>query len=184
LQHSLLRAPDAGVITARNAAMGSVVAAGVELFRMNRQGRLEWRGEVTVSELPNIRRGANVLLDGNIKGTVRQIAPNLDAQTRNAIVYVDIASGSGLKVGQFVRGELGGANKQALTVPSSAVVLRDGFNYVFVVKDNKAAQTKVVLGQRQGAAVELTSGVGAQSSIVAAGAAFLADGDTVKVVQP
>jgi HlyD family secretion protein len=184
LQHSVLRAPDAGVITARNATLGSVVAAGVELFRMNRQGRLEWRGEVTASELGKIQRGAPVLLDGNIKGSVRQIAPNLDAQTRNAIVYVDIASGSALKVGQFVRGELGGASKQALTVPSSAVVLRDGFNYVFVVKDNKVSQTKVVLGQRQGNAVELASGVSAQTSIVATGAAFLADGDTVKVVQP
>ncbi len=184
LQHSVLRAPDSGVITARNATVGSVVAAGVELFRMNRLGRLEWRGEVTTAELPNIKRGSTVLLEGKTKGTVRQIAPNLDVQTRNAIVLVDIAAGSDLKVGQFVRGELTGAAQSALTVPASTVVQRDGFNYVFLVKDGKATQTKVTLGQRQGNFVQVSSGVNEQSQLVATGAAFLADGDTVKVVQP
>ncbi len=184
LQHSVLRAPDGGVITARNATIGSVVAAGVELFRMNRLGRLEWRGEVTTAELPAIKRGATVLLEGKIKGTVRQIAPNLDAQTRNAIVLVDIVSGSDLKVGQFVRGEFNGASQQALTVPASTLVQRDGFQYVFVVKDNKALQTKVVLGQRQGTVVQIVNGITEQAQLVATGAAFLSDGDTVKVVQP
>ena len=184
LQNSVLRAPDGGVITARNATIGSVVAAGVELFRMNRLGRLEWRGEVTTAELPAIKRGATVLLDGKIKGTVRQIAPNLDAQTRNAIVLVDIVSGSDLKVGQFVRGEFNGASQQALTVPASTLVQRDGFQYVFVVKDNKALQTKVVLGQRQGTVVQIVNGITEQAQLVATGAAFLSDGDTVKVVQP
>jgi HlyD family secretion protein len=184
LQHSVLRAPDGGVITARNATIGSVVAAGVELFRMNRLGKLEWRGEVTTAELPSIKRGATVLLEGKTKGVVRQIAPNLDAQTRNAIVLVDIASGSDLKVGQFVRGEFSGASQPALTVPASTLVQRDGFTYVFVVKDNKVTQTKVGLGQRQGTVVQITSGVNEQAQLVATGAAFLSDGDTVKVVQP
>jgi HlyD family secretion protein len=184
LQHSVLRAPDGGVITARNATIGSVVAAGVELFRMNRLGKLEWRGEVTTAELPRIKRGATVLIEAKTKGVVRQIAPNLDAQTRNAIVLVDIANGSDLKVGQFVRGEFNGANQTALTVPANTLVQRDGFNYVFVVKDNKVTQTKVVLGQRQGNIVQITSGANEQAQLVATGAAFLSDGDAVKVVQP
>jgi RND family efflux transporter MFP subunit len=184
LQHSVLRAPDSGVITARNAALGSVVAAGVELFRMNRQGRLEWRGEVTATELPNITRGSVVTLDGKIKGTVRQIAPNLDAQTRNAIVFVDIVGANSLKVGQFVRGEFAGARKTALTLPYGAVVQRDGFSYVFAAQGSKVKQLKVTLGQRTGNDIEIMAGADANIAVVATGAAFLTDGDTVKVVQP
>lgn len=184
LNNSTLRAPDGGVITARNATVGSVVGAGVELFRMNRLGRLEWRGEVTTAELPTIKRGSAVLLEGKHKGVVRQIAPNLDPLTRNAIALVDIAAGSDLKVGQIVRGEFSGAAQAALTVPTSTLVARDGFNYVFVVLGNKATQTKVTLGQRQGTLVQVLSGVTEQQALVATGAAFLADGDTVKVVQP
>lgn len=192
LSHSDLRAPDWGIITARspNAALGSVVGAGIELFRMNRQNRLEWRGEVTSNELPVIARGSAVtfMIEGRkVQGKVRQIAPNLDPQTRNGIVYVDLANqglGGMVKVGQFIRGEFAGASKQALTLPSSAVVQRDGFQYVFVYQSNKAVQTKVTLGQRVGNAVEITAGLDAQARVVATGAAFLTDGDTVKVVQP
>jgi RND family efflux transporter MFP subunit len=186
LGHSELRAPDSGVITSRSsaAALGSVVAAGVELFRMNRQGRLEWRGEVTATELANIKRGSTVKLDEKFKGTVRQIAPNLDAQTRNAIVFVDIAGANNLKVGQFVRGEFAGARKTALTLPFGAVVQRDGFAYVFAVQGNKVKQVKISLGQRTGNDIEVLTGVDANTAVVATGAAFLTDGDTVKVVQP
>jgi HlyD family secretion protein len=185
LQHSVLRAPDSGIITARNATIGSVVATGTELFRMNRLGRLEWRGEVTTAELHSIKRGSTVLLDGGkVKGTVRQIAPNLDPLTRNAIVLVDVAAGSALKVGQFVRGEFSGASVQAMTVPASTLVLRDGFTYVFVVNGTKASLVKVTLGQRQEKAVQILSGITEQSLLVVTGAAFLTDGDTVKVVQP
>jgi HlyD family secretion protein len=192
LSHSDVRAPDSGVITARSsaAALGSVVAAGVELFRMTRQGRLEWRGEVTSNELPNITRGSVVtfIIDGRrLSGKVRQIAPNLDAQTRNGIVYVDLANAGlngAVKVGQFVRGEFAGASKTALMLPASSVVQRDGFAYVFANKDGKVSQLKVTLGQRAGNAVEVTSGLDASAAVVATGAAFLTDGDTVKVVQP
>ncbi len=192
LSHSTLRAPDSGVITARSpsAALGSVVGAGVELFRMNRQNRLEWRGELTSNELPAIKRGSEVvfMIDGRkYTGKVRQIAPNLDPQTRNGTVYVDLANGGlggAVKVGQFIRGEFSGNSKTALTVPATAVVQRDGFSYVFAVNTTtrKVTQTKVNLGQRMGNAVEVLSGLSADAAVVATGAAFLTDGDTVKVV--
>ncbi len=190
LAHSDVRAPDSGVITARSpsAALGSVVAAGVELFRMTRQGRLEWRGEVTSNELPAIMRGSTVafIIDGRkMTGKVRQIAPNLDAQTRNGIVYVDLANAGlngAVKVGQFLRGEFAGASKTALMLPTSSVVQRDGFAYVFASKDNKVSQLKITLGQRLGNAIEVVSGLEPNTTVVATGAAFLTDGDTVKVI--
>ena len=184
LSHATLRAPDDGVVTARNATVGSVVAAGTELFRMNRQNRLEWRGEVTVAELAQIQRGSAVSLEGGkVRGVVRQIAPNLDAQTRNAVVYVDIQGAGALKVGQFVRGEFAGASVAALTLPVAAIVQRDGFSYVFALAGSKVVQTKITLGARSGNA-QAVLGLDPNTLVVASGAAFLTDGDTVKVVQP
>ena len=51
LKYTQVVAPDSGIISARTATVGSVVGAGTELFRMIRQGRLEWRAEVTATEL-------------------------------------------------------------------------------------------------------------------------------------
>jgi HlyD family secretion protein len=76
-----------------------------------------------------------------ITASVRMVAPTVDAATRNGIVYVDLPAPGVAKAGMFARGEfeLGGA--PALTLPQSAVLLRDGFAYVFTVgADNKVAR--------------------------------------------
>jgi len=68
-------------------------------------------------------------------------------------------------------------------VPQSAVLLRDGFAYVFRLDDqNKVAQTKVAVGQRMGDQIEIVSGLAADTRVVASGVGFLADGDLVRVV--
>ena len=94
LKHTQVVAPDSGVISARTATVGAVVGAGTELFRMVRKGRLEWRAEVTSTELRRIQPGAKVSVtaaSGAVaEGTVRMVAPTVDPQTRNALVYVDL----------------------------------------------------------------------------------------------
>lgn len=57
LRNTQVLAPDAGVISARSATVGSVLNAGTELFRLVRQGRLEWRAEIASSELARIAPG-------------------------------------------------------------------------------------------------------------------------------
>lgn len=180
-------APDDGVISSRSATVGAVAQPGQELFKLIRQSRLEWRAEVTSTDLLRIKPGQAVrLLAANgakIDGKVRMIAPTVDPVTRNAMVYVDLPTGSEARAGMFAGGQFELGRSDALTVPQSAVVLRDGFSFVFRVgPDGKVAQTKVVLGRRVQDRVEVQSGVTATSTLVAQGAGFLADGDTVHVV--
>ena len=164
-------APDDGVISSRTATVGSVVGAGTELFKLIRQGRLEWRAEVGAAELGKLSVGMPATLTApggaRVTGKVRSIAPTVDAQTRNALVYVDIpglmqspgpsaarppegasappggseprAAGSVgvLRAGMFSRGEFLLGKSEALTVPQVAVVPRDGFNTVMVLQPDQ-----------------------------------------------
>ena len=57
LRQTQVLAPDDGVISARSATVGAVLPAGQELFRMIRQGRLEWRAEVAASDLARLKPG-------------------------------------------------------------------------------------------------------------------------------
>lgn len=188
LAQAQVLAPDSGLISARSATVGAVLPAGAELFRLIRQGRLEWRGEVAASELAQIRPGQKVTLSAAgappVTGTVRMVAPTVDAATRNALVYVDLPASAGLlKAGMFARGEFATGSTPALTLPQSAVLLRDGFSYVFVVgADGRLAQRKVGTGRRSGERVEILQGLAADARVVASGGGFLADGDTVRVV--
>ena len=180
-------APDDGVISARTATVGAVVGNGAELFRMIRNGRLEWRAEVTSRELARITVGmpVRVTLPGGqtTPGSVRIVAPTVDAQTRMGLVFVDLPkAGVAAKAGMFAKGEFDFGSSTGLTVPQQAVVVRDGFSYVFQLNtDQRVAQRKVQAGRRLGDRIEVT-GVAADAVLVASGAGFLNDGDLVRVV--
>ena len=168
--------------------VGSVVGAGTELFRLIRQGRIEWRAEVTAAEMGRIQVGAPVQVKAasgqQLQGKVRMLAPSVDAQTRNAIVYVDLPAATGsARAGMYAQGEIALGQSQALTLPQTAVVVRDGFSYVYTVgSDQKVGQLKVQTGRQSGDRVEVTSGLKADARVVASGGAFLNHGDTVRVV--
>ncbi len=186
-QNTQVRAPDNGVISARGATVGAVVGAGAELFRMIRGGRLEWRAEVTSNEIASIKPGAKAMVTAasgaKVEGTVRTIAPTVDAATRNALVYVDLPANAGVKAGMFAKGEFALGTANALTLPQQALVLRDGFTYAMRVEaNNKVSQVKLETGRRVGDAVEIKQGAKTSDRFVASGASFLADGDTVKIV--
>jgi len=196
LKNTQLLAPDSGVISARLATMGSVVGAGTEMFKLIRQGRLEWRGEVTSAEIGRITPGTGVLVTApsgaQLKGKVRMLAPTVDAATRNGLVYVDLPSAekgaaasvaASFKPGMYARGEFELGSSGGMTVPQTAVVVRDGFSYVARVgADNRVAQVKVQTGRIVGDQIEIQSGVKPEDKLVASGGSFLSDGDLVKVV--
>ena len=187
-----VHAPDDGVISARAATVGAVVANGTELFRLIRKGRLEWRAEVTSAELGKLSPGTRVLVTApsgaRLEGQVRMIGPTVDPQSRLALVYVDVnplpgpAAGSA-RAGMFARGEFDLGAQPALTLPQQAVVVREGFSYVFRVNpDNRVNQVKVQIGRIAEDRLQVLSGVTADMRVVASGGSFLNDGDLVRVV--
>jgi RND family efflux transporter MFP subunit len=188
LAQTQVLAPDAGVISARGATVGAVVGAGQELFRLVRQGRLEWRAEVPAAELAGLKPGQTVRVapvgGTPVVGKLRMVAPTVEAATRNALVYVDLPPGAqgAVKAGMFARGEFDLGERSGATVPATAVQLRDGFATAFTVEaDNKVRQRKLQVGRRVGDRIEVLSGLEAHARVVVAGGAFLADGDTVRV---
>jgi len=187
LSQTRIVAPDDGVISARAATLGSVVNPGQELFRLIRGERLEWRAELGAADLVRLKPGTRATLvttaGATVEGTVRLVAPTLDAATRSGIAYVDLPRGSAARAGMFARGEFETGQSGAPTLPQAAVLLRDGFAQVMVVEaDSRVRALKVGVGRRQGDRVEITSGLPEGARVVASGGAFLSDGDLVKVV--
>lgn len=181
-------APDDGIISARAAAVGAVVPVGQELFRLIRGGRLEWRAEVASANLAGLRPGQKVRLSlpgGEIvEGRLRKLGPVIDVQTRNGLVYVDLPPSRTARQGLFARGEFEIGSNQVMTLPQRAVLLRDGFSYVLRVgPDSRIIQSRVTPGRRSGDRVEIIAGLNETDRIVASGAAFLGDGDLVRVVE-
>lgn len=194
LKRTQVQAPDNGIISVRSATVGAVAGPGTELFRLIRQGRLEWRAEVTSTELARLQPGMPATLTAasgtRLAGKVRLVAPTVDVQTRNALVYVDLATSTAtantVKAGMFARGEFDLGDSAGLTLPQAAIVVRDGFHFIFTVAPGgegiqRVTQHKVSVGRRMGERVEVTQGLTPDATVVLAGAAFLNDGDTVRI---
>lgn len=185
LNYTKVRAPDEGVISARPGVEGALVQVGTEIMRLQRQGRIEWRAELPGPELARVAPGqtARIAPAGmqTVEGRVRKISPQVDPQSRAGIVYVDLQPNVSLRAGLFARGELVLDRHTVLTLPETAVLLRDGFSYVFRIDGDKVRQQKVALGARRGDRIEIRHGLAADTVVVESGVAFLADGVTVRV---
>jgi RND family efflux transporter MFP subunit len=186
LSHTQIVAADDGVVSSRSAVLGNVVNAGAELFRMVRQARVEWRAELDARQLASAREGqaAHLVLPGglNAQGKVRLVSPTLNAATGRGLVYVSLVPGQGAQPGQFASGTIELGNTPALTLPQSAIVLRDGRSYVYVVDErHRAASQVVVTGRRQGDRVEVASGLQPGWRVVASGGGFLSEGVEVTI---
>jgi RND family efflux transporter MFP subunit len=193
LQSSTLRlkftnvtAPDDGVITARTVTVGQIAQAGSEMLRLLRNGRIEWRGEAPEARLAELKPGQRVSIstaDGAVfNGSIRVVAPTIQAGNRTGLIYVDLPENERLRPGMFARGDIEISHAMAFTVPLQSVVSADGYSYVFVLKhDNHVERRRVETGGVHDAEIEVSSGLEAGDMVVGKGAGFLKDGDLVNV---
>jgi RND family efflux transporter MFP subunit len=191
-----LRAPADGIVSKRLVQPGQVVAAGGELLRLIRDGRLEWRAELPVAQLAAVKPGDRIELRGPggsvVEGRVRAVSPGVDATTRTGTVYADLPDSKGLAAGAYLagaylEGRIDTGRARVATVPTAAVVLRDGFATLYTVETKAGASVaraqRVRTGARSDGVVELLDGPKPGQRVVVKGAGFLADGDAVRVVQ-
>lgn len=185
LSQARVVAPGDGVISARAATVGAVVPAGQELFRLIRDGRLEWRAVVATDDLDRLQPGqpAQLSLPGQFRigATVRMVSPVVDATSHTGLVYLDLPADSALRAGAFATGDIEVGRTRVLTVPQEAVLLRDGFHYVMQVGPAATVvERKITAGQRIGDRV-VVDGLREGEAVIASGLGFLGSGDTVHV---
>ncbi|MGE6796675.1 efflux RND transporter periplasmic adaptor subunit [Psychrobacter okhotskensis] len=186
-------APVSGVISEKMAEVG-MVSGGEPLFTIIKGGILEWRADIDPKLIGEVNVGTpvRVSLPGgdSVMGQVSRIAPTAD-DNRQITIYASLAANSKVRAGMYQTGEflLGSASTQ--TVPNSAIVSNDGYDYVMLItnvmtKDGKTMgrvkQQRVTLGERLGDNVAVAEPLAADSQIVKQGGSFLNDGDLVRIV--
>jgi RND family efflux transporter MFP subunit len=193
LGFATLRAPDDGVISARSVQPGQIVSSGTDLLRLIREGRLEWRAELTEADLTRVKVGTPVELTSpggeRIKGLVRAVSPSVDPETRTGMLYADLPAPGDLRSGMFAQGQILLGTALATVLPRESVIYRDGYPYVFVALIRadgggvfNVEQRRITVGGQRGEFTEISSGLKAEERVVVRGAGFLSDGDLVREV--
>jgi Cu(I)/Ag(I) efflux system membrane fusion protein len=179
-----LVAPIAGVVAELAVREGMTVMAGQTLFRINGLSTVWVNAEVPESQAPLLRPGMRASAVSpavpatELAGSVQAILPDVDAATRTIRVRVEVANpDSALVPGMFVNVALDAASREALVVPSEAII-RTGARAVVILADGSGnfRPVDVELGLEADGYSEVVSGVEAGQSIVISGQ-FLLDSE-------
>jgi RND family efflux transporter MFP subunit len=187
LSQATIKAPVAGLIISRSVTRGQIVAAGTELFRIVRDGRLEVDVRIPEAQLALVRAGmpATIISDqaGQASGTVRIVTPEVDAETRLGVARVALTGVTALKPGMFARAEIDAGSQPSLTIPAAAVVFRENRAGVYVLANDSTVRfVPITEGGRTDGRVAVAAGLESGQRVVVEGAGFLGEGDQVRVV--
>lgn len=190
LGQTSVRAPAAGIVAQKNVEIGNVTGTQ-QLFSIIQNGELELQAQVPAIQLPQIRIGANaqITYDADprvrLQGKVKEIAPLVNEQSRQATVKINIPSTSLLRPGMFARAAINTTTVPGIAIPAKAVAPQpDGSAIVFLLKNKDTVQAQPVeVGEILSAGrVEIKNGLKLGDRVVVSGAGYLKDGDRINIV--
>ncbi len=190
LEQTTIRAPGAGIVAQKNVEIGNV-AGTQQLFSIIQNGQLELLAQVPATQLPQVRIGAIAKITSDtdqrvrLQGKVREIAPLINEQSRQATVKINIPQTELLRPGMFARAAINTTTVPGIAVPAKAVVPQpDGSSAVFLLTNEDRVQAKLVeVGDVLiDGKVEIRKGLKPGERVVVAGAGYLKDGDRIRIV--
>jgi RND family efflux transporter MFP subunit len=188
-------APFDGVITARNIDTGQLIdpGAGKELFRLQAIGTLRVYTNLPQAYSGNVKVGAKIDLSfaehaGKLyQGTLVRTSDALDPVSRTLLVEIDVNNSAG----ELLPGSLAQVHFKAPTatatsiVPAAALIFRkEGMRVATVVNGSVAHLVPVVIGEDDGANVQIVSGLSAADQVIQDPPDSLIEGEKVQVVSP
>lgn len=181
-----IRSPAAGLVLTRGIEPGQVVNAGNgALFRIAKGGELEIRAQLAEQDIARLKVGdfADVTPIGSQRsytGTIWQISPVIDPQTRQGTARIQLKYDPALRPGGFASAVIRSGTVRAPQLPESAVLNDDKGSFVYVVApDNKVMRRNVKTGDVSDAGVVILSGLRGSEKVVLSAGAFLNPGDVV-----
>jgi multidrug efflux pump subunit AcrA (membrane-fusion protein) len=188
LSYALVFSPIDGYVSERTADLGEYVSPSAKVATIVRINPLRVRIDIPEQAIPAVKVGQSVSVttsawpDRNFSGRIARISPNVTPTSRTLTVEAEIENGSGaLKPGQFATVRiLQSRAEPAVLVPSRAVRTESGVSRVFVIKDGRAQERLVQLGQTEGDLVEIKGGIAADEKVATSNIEQLSDGMAVR----
>jgi HlyD family secretion protein len=180
-------APTAGLILSRNVELGQIVGPGSPaLFRLAEGGMMEMQAQLSQKDLAAIHVGMAATItpvgtNRNLPGSVWQVAPVIDPQSRLGLVRIAVAYDPSLRPGGYAEARIGAGQVSAPQLPQSAVLSDDNGNYVYIVNAKNVIERRgITLGIVNDNGVSIASGLTGNERVVLSAGPFLSPGQTVK----
>jgi len=179
-------APVSGLILARSVEIGQVVGPGSgALFRLAEAGKMEMRAQLSQQDLADIHVGipATVTPIGSARsyaGTVWQVAPVIDPQSRLGDVRIAVSYDPSMRPGGFAEARITAGTTTAPMLPQSAVLSDDKGNYVYIINGkNEVERRDIQIGSVNDNGVTIGGGLSGNEAVVLSAGPFLSPGQKV-----
>lgn len=187
LDRAQITAPVAGLVTARNAELGTLSGASPEpMFTLIADGRIELAAEVIETALPGLAVGVPAEIAvaglGRIEGELRLVPAAVDPVTRLGLARIALPPDPRLRIGMFANGWIVTLRREGVAVPAGAVISDSSGERVLVVRDGVVESRTVRAGLLWDGRREILQGLEAGESVIARAAAFFREGDRVRAV--
>lgn len=190
ISDTILRAPISGVVSARMASAGDVVAPGTPLFTVIDPSSMRLEASVPSDQIALLRIGAPVEFrvrgypDQPFIGRIERISPAADPVTRQVSIFVGIPNTGGRLIGGlFAEGRVNAEVHRALVVPMGALDETGPSPSVSRIRDNKVERVPVTAGVRdhERDVVEITAGLAEGDAVLVGAVKSLTPGTLVEV---
>ena len=189
LSNTVITSPVNGFVSKRNVDPGAFVSQNAPVADVVDITRVRLVANVVEKDLKELETGnaTRVQVDAfpgeTFTGRIARVSPVLDPATRTAPIEIEIPNTDyRLKPGMYARvGITTQTRKEALVLPSTAVVDLGGRRGIFQLQGDTAVFRTVQVGTEQGAVVEILSGLTEGDEVISTGAGALRDGDRVAV---
>ncbi len=192
LDNTTLKAPYDGIVSERQVNAGDIVAPGAPMFTIVDPSTMRLEGSVPADQLGAVHLGASVKFGvtgypgTSFVGTISNIYPSADPQTKQVRLYARIPNAGSLVAGLFASGRVASTSHSALAVPLNAVDQRGLKPSVLRLKGGKAEKVQITLGVRDDETenVEVLAGLAAGDTVLVGRAQGITIGAPVKVSAP
>jgi HlyD family secretion protein len=179
-----IRAPAAGLVSRRTAKIGAVASASNDaLFRIVRDGEIELDAEVPEFYMTKLKAGQHAKVEtadaGEWHGTVRLVSSEVNPNSRLGKVRIFLGNMPALRIGTFAKAMIDAGQRDAVGVPSTAVLYQNDSALVLTVADNKVRDLQVKPGLLYGDSVEIKEGLKEGEIVVLRAGSLLRGGDTI-----
>ncbi|MTH35346.1 efflux RND transporter periplasmic adaptor subunit [Paracoccus limosus] len=184
LDYSRIVAPVDGLVVARGAELGALSGGADPLFTLIDGGEIEMDADVIETALGQIKPGDAALIQvaglGEVRGRVRLVPAAVDPVTRLGQARIALDADPRLRIGLFAQGWVVTDEREAVTVPASAILSDDSGDRVQVVADGKVESRPVRAGIIWQDRREVISGLSPEETVIARAGAFFRSGDAVR----
>ena len=180
-------APVSGLVLARNVEVGQIVGPGSgALFRLAEGGQMEMRAQLGQQDLAQVHVGMPASVtpigsDRSYSGTIWQVAPVIDPQSRLGDVRISVPYDATMRPGGFAEAKITAGTTTAPLLPQSAVLSDDAGNYVYIINaKNEVERRNIKIGTVNDDGVTIAEGISGNERVVLSAGPFLNPGQKVK----